>query len=492
MIKIPSNINILFIILFSVIIIIRLVKLDTTPIFGDEALYLDLSNRVIQNPSTWLDSLKYDVLPVSIWALALFGVIGDQFLNPLIVGRLAQIFFDIVSAFIIYLIGIRLFGKRVGIIASIIYLSNPLVFFHGRLVLLEPLTNLLTLSLVYLALKFYFEESFSSEKKLKKIKIFLIVIFSLTLLAAFFTKPLMAVSLPAILLIPLLFKKNKYPSLNLLIGFILGVGLISLFYLPLSKSFASHYLSKSNQSFDQSLLHLKLNLWRVFWWLKAYLTFPILFTTLLGFLLALFKKDRRLIWVIVWIVTIIFIESFFSANFYPRHLYLIAGPVALLISNILLKISKDRIILVSLLTLFLLVESWILNFNIIFKPQTAKIALEDRQQFFEDWTSGVGNKQITLKLKELSKKEQIFVFVEDTPSQTYPFSNLYDIGNTEVIPSTELFQGQFVNSPAFTQDKQKFLILNRNPSAPSSWPVKLIYSYPKGPVRTINLYQILD
>lgn len=239
-------------------------------------------------------------------------------------------------------------------------------------------------------------------------------------------------------------------------------------------------------------MHLKLNLWRVFWWLKAYLTFPILFTTLLGFLLALFKKDRRLIWVIVWIVTIIFIESFFSANFYPRHLYLIAGPVALLISNILLKISKDRIILVSLLTLFLLVESWILNFNIIFKPQTAKIALEDRQQFFEDWTSGVGNKQITLKLKELSKKEQIFVFVEDTPSQTYPFSNLYDIGNTEVIPSTELFQGQFVNSPAFTQDKQKFLILNRNPSAPSSWPVKLIYSYPKGPVRTINLYQILD
>ncbi len=474
--------------IFTLLVVIRFINLLSIPIFGDEALYLWLADEFKHNPSTYLKSINYGVFPLTIWTYAFFETITGNLINPLLLGRTLQVLFDIFTAGFIFLIGKKLFSIKEGLISAVIYLSLPLTFFHSRFALLEPLTSLFLTAGIYFSLCLI-----KSENTLKNI-----LLTSILITLAFFTKALAVVSYIAILLTPILsIKRNLskvlwYSSLKITLVFIVTSIFMALFYLPISQEFTSKFVSSNNGSLESTLIQLKLNLWRTYWWGKVYLTLPITLLTITGAFFIFLKKELRLVWLYTWLIISTVLECVFAANFFPRHLFMLASPISLICSYFISRILKENLRLITLTIFLFLIPSLKINFQIITNPKNAPIALEDKQQLYEDWTSGEGLKEVAQKLKSYSTNQKILVFVEDDPNLIWSLPTLYDLGNTKLYKSEELLKGNFLNTKEVEISKQypTYLILNRNPDVPKSWPAKLVFAHPKGPNRTINIYQL--
>ncbi len=73
--------------------------------------------------------------------------------NPLITAYVAS-FIGVLTTFFIFLIGKEIFGKKVGLIASFLYATLPLVVFYDRIYWNVTLVPLLTILLFYSIYKF--------------------------------------------------------------------------------------------------------------------------------------------------------------------------------------------------------------------------------------------------------------------------------------------------------------------------------------------------
>src|SRR3989344_8659821 len=128
----------------------------------------------------------------------------------------------------------------------------------------------------------------------------------------------------------------------------------------------------------------------------------------ISFIYAVFIKEWKVLWIICWLVAVIFLESLIGTNFLPRHLFLISAPIAMTAGFLFVKISDrfGNVIALLLMTLLFLMPLKI-NTQIVSNPENAPIALEDKQQFFEDWTSGVGLDRAASQLKNTSSEKEI-------------------------------------------------------------------------------------
>lgn len=476
--------------IFLLLTTLRLINLLNFPIFGDEALYLSLSDNLTRNYSLFLSSIKYGVMPVFIWILSLVFLINQDFFNLMFLGRIINVTLDLLSALLIYQISQKLFNKTTALLTTIFYLSLPLNFLHSRLILLESATNFFIILSLFLSLKLYNHTKF---------KISLLISTALPLTLSYFVKPLSIISFPMIFSLPIInilekkhftFKLIKPYLFKLLTLILTTTLLIALFYFPVSKEFSTRYLSSNDLT--NIIPNFKSNIWRVLWWSKIYFTIPVILILILAFLFGAIQKNIKVFWLIFWIFSATFLATFNAAHFYPRHLYLLAPPIAILCGQFLSRIYYfDKSIAFSLLILIIL-PSWILNFKIIFNPSNAPIVLEDRQQFFEDWSSGVNIEKISQTLNQLSKDTKIIVFTENEPSQFWVFKNLYKIPNAQIIPSANLFNSKFLEPELQNLiNNNTYLVLNKNQTAPKDWPVQKIASYPKGPNREISIYKLI-
>lgn len=486
---------IIYLVVF-LLVFIRFVKIDSIPIFGDEALYLSLADKILKDPRAIFDSIPYGVFPILIWIQAVVLMITKGSANPFIAGRILSISFDIAAAIIVYFIGKDLYDKKTGLFAVIIYLSLPLTFFHTRFFLLDSLTNLIVLAAVYVSIRGL------KYGILNRINLSWIFMSAFLLVASFFTKPLAVVSFGAIATTPVLFmirgkvknlRKFFWPFLNFFCSFVLATLFIALLYLPVSDQFNNRFVSDSNNSFVLSITHFKVNLWRSIWWVNNYLTLPVIFLVIISVFFSALRRWWTMLWFAGWAGMVVLLDSYFSAHFYPRHLLPVAAPVALITGSFFAKFYKLHFIFLFLF-FTVTVALWNLNLKILFTPQSAPIALEDKQQFFEDWTSGVGNIEIAKEIKRYSNGKKVAVFVEEGANQYWSFVNLYDFGGATVYPSKELAGGEFIKLDQLQSAESKqdvYIVLNRNPQAPDNWPVTLVYQTPKGPNRTINIYKVI-
>lgn len=478
------NSKILFTLIFTALVILRFSNLGKIPIFGDESVHLYLADKIIHNPSSLFDSIKFGVFPIAIWIQAFFQFTFGSFLNPLIIGRSVTVSSDLLSAFLLFKISQNFLNKTSTIVVPIIYLLLPLNFLESRLALLESFANL------FLTLALYFTVKLAASKE-QKGKINNFIFASGFLVVSFFTKPLALAAFPAITLFPVFQNKTglKKSLFSTFLVLFTVSAVILLFYLPTSSNFSRYIVNK--QPLTQLLSHFKLNLWRFFWWSTTYITIPILLATTLGCLSFFIKKDRKTLWLFFYLVSITVIECLFGLNFYPRHLYLLAAPVSLLLGYTFNQIYLLRKKLSILLLLAVLILPLRLDFQIITSPQTAPIALEDKLQLFEDWSSGVGDDEVVNKINQLSQNQKITLYVEDESSQTWVFQNLYHLNNTQIIPSNNLLLGQFIEPQLLLQGVgQKYYLLNKTQSKSDSWPGKLIFTVNKGPNRSMNLYSL--
>ncbi len=238
--------------------------------------------------------------------------------------------------------------------------------------------------------------------------------------------------------------------------------------------------------------NLKMNLFRSFLWLKIYYTLPILLIILLGSIKGILNKELKIIWALSWAFAIIILDSFVGGKlFYPRHLFPLAVPLSFIIAYACFEAFPTKRAFPVLIVFIVIIVSWRNNLNLITHPQLSTLAPEDKLQFFEDWSSGVGLKEISNDLKKLSENQQIYLYVGDEALLTWALPNIYGVGNTKIDIIKNYVGGETeVDLSRLDRGENYYLLLNKEPYPPRNFPVQLISSYAKGPNRTIDLYHL--
>lgn len=474
---------------------IRFVNLLNIPIFIDEQTYLKLGANSLRDSNQYFASLKYLVFPVVPWILAVFEFIFPK-INPLLLGRVIMVIADLLSAFFVYKIAKTVINQKYGIFSVLVYLLLPLNFFHSRVILLEPLTN----SFFLIGLYFYLKNFVCSNKKKGAQPGFKYISTTAALTLSFLSKPLAIVcfcSLPIFTIANILNQKGKLPKnifVKLAAPFLIftAVFVISLPLINIVWQGFSDYRAPFN--IFGLLINLKNNLWLTFWWLKVYLTPPILGVISAAIFYAALKREWYIIGIAVWLGVIIFLENLIGTNFLPRHLYLVAAPTALLAGYILYSIWIKTNNLARIAVVIAVLSVPVLSiFRMLSNPYVANLALEDKQQFFTDWTSGQGLALLASDLKQLPKDRDILIFSEAEVGFGWALKNIYQIPGVVVIDTNLMdvsYKSINLASVKPQGDFDQYLLLNRNTEPPSTWNIRLVKSYQKLPgLRLLKLYK---
>ena len=111
----------------------RVVTLSAFPIFNDEAIYLQYSQRIHEDwQKNKFISMNGEFAdwkpPLQYWLAAPFIEYGD---DPLLVGRVIAVIASVAGFFGTYLFAKELFSRREGVIASFLYVLCPPVLLHN-------------------------------------------------------------------------------------------------------------------------------------------------------------------------------------------------------------------------------------------------------------------------------------------------------------------------------------------------------------------------
>ena len=381
-------------------LLIRLLSINSLPIFNDEAIYIHWGQEFLKNPQ---EGWKIPIIlagrqpGLSI----LLGLSQLTPLDPLVSGRLLSIFFSFLT-FITFLYIVKKFDS-LNYQTILLFIFTPLLAFFDRLALPESIiTFIYTLSL-YIAI--------SIKKKPTIIKsIFL----GIAIATGWWFKSSILVILPSLLFLP--FKSSLIAVTTLII--IISPLLSHPLYSQVSR-FESLMLLSIPQ-----LLSFPLDLWlrnftSVFWWLLIYLT-PIIFIR------------RKNLLLLSFIFVPVVAEIILSKTFYSRYLVMIAPAVCAAAGKIKIKYLIPGI----LITVLILFSP--LGFYRIFGFIPAVSA--DFSQYVRGWTSGYGVKEAADWLKEKSKDGQLIVYVraDNGNPEDAMYVYLSNEKNITVLPITLL------------------------------------------------------
>lgn len=439
------------------------------PLFSDETLYLSLADYCCVSGFNYLMPVEKSIMPVVPYLISPLMSIKE--FNILWSARSMMVFTNLLSATVVFLIAKKLFPKySQALLVSIIYLLLPVNFLNSRLVLLEPITNLFMLLLTYSALNF--SKLLSQKARIIRKQVLInSFMFFLFLILSFLAKPISLIILPAILVIPLL--NLSYPTdkslylkhiyiyfLTLLLIFISLVILpVLLVYLD---NFSIYLLNPQTSSF---LTQIKTNFYKALVWSKVYFNpFIILYCFFAG-LYFLYKKKLTVIWLAFWVGSILIIEIVIGKNFFPRHLYYLSAPVSLLIAYLtylLAKLSNKffKIVLIIFLVVNLIFYSFV-DYQIIVDPKNAPLALEDKFQLYQDWTSGLGLEAVGNYFDKNNIKGVLVV--GDEPNLYWGLPNVYLLKNVDLYLDKQLSYSNSLKDLSLFKNKQPtYIILNYN------------------------------
>ncbi|KKR88145.1 MAG: hypothetical protein UU34_C0001G0142 [Candidatus Curtissbacteria bacterium GW2011_GWA1_41_11] len=455
-----------FIFLFS-----RLINLSTLPLFSDEAYVIARAQELWQTGDL-LGMIKFTTQPILIWLVALFIKLP---LGTVFAARLVSTLMGLITALLLAFTAGKFIHSNAKWLAFLIMMILPFPFFYDRTLLFE--SSLLT----WMTLAIF------------------VPVVGLPL--AILTKQIGWLSVPVIVMLHV--KKIKILSISLITTFlvIFAIWLLALgsweqiFKIIISQTAAPIGV---NANFKANLLLSKL-------WLTTYITWPFLLLMLLGLIregvLTIKKRGLRPILLIgLWSLLILFVETKIAVIFYPRYLYPILIGVVLLATSALwmlftlIRNYKNPLRLVTVLIGLIVIFYPSIKFGYTFmnSPKQSAIAHEDKLQFFDDWTSGVGSNEINIEIeKYLRSNNNLTVYVE---SENSYFITLQRRNN----PNFEIEIAHWLNEPLneiptniLEQENETWFVRNRHPDIPEDWPVTLITKVQKSPSRYVYLYRII-
>lgn len=374
----------LFSIIFSVALGIRLYNLTILPVFVDEAIYVRWSQVMATEATLRFLPLSDGKQPFYMWIL-MFLI--KFFENPLYAGRLISVVTGMGSLIGVFILSYLMFrSKKVSILASLIYCLSPFSVFFDRMALVD---SMLSMFGIWTAIFGYLTARY------KRLDLAMLTGFMLGFMAL--TKS------PAIfvaLLLPSFWLLSCWSSIWILGStYLIAFGMYNILRLGpnfglLSSRTADYVLPISHawtNTLDPLIPHLK----DFIVWLSSLGPLAIIPLALFGIYVGLNKHLKETLILILWVLVPVVVQAELGVTFTARYVYFAIPYLFILASLILLAQTKWIKILSYGLVVLFVIQSSVFNYHLLTNPETANLSRGERSGYLEEWTAGQGIKEIS-------------------------------------------------------------------------------------------------
>lgn len=418
---------------YVIFIITHIINLEKLPIFEDEALYLFLSDKISSSPLQFFFIYPQNgLLPMFGWLISLLNIF---FQDSLITGRLLNVLLASTLIFWVVKIGnLYKLDKRFQLMSIILLIISPIIHLNSRVALLDISVLVFTAWYIYFTLKY-----------LRVADHYTLYYLFFCALAAFLTKATSIFGLlPVIFLIWQNYKKNRILSLRLIsvyvFAFITVGSLMFFFGTQISEDSGSSLVT--HKSPPEILNQVKMNIFLTYYWAKAYYL-PFFFLPVIYLLFHhKIKNHQFYLFMVIWIISSIIFMVTLNRFYYPRHILILSLPLIVFTSALLTAIPK-RISLIIFIAICLIRLQ--LTWNIIANIYQADLALEDRFEYFENYTSGINLPKIASFLTDISKDKPITLWVDGSYVLEYGLRR--ELKNNQIIFKSYKLGDDFLPHP---------------------------------------------
>lgn len=479
----------------------RLYHILSLPIFTDEAIYTRWS-QIASTDAAWrFISLVDGKQPLFIWlSMIVIRFVSD----PLLAGRLVSVGAGLATMFGLYSVGYALFrSKRIGFIASFLYILFPFGLVYDRIGLYDSLVGALAIW------SLYFEILLIKRRQLD-IALILGMVMGLGVLnktSGFFSIYLLPVSL---LLFNFKTTQRGTKFMRWVFLAIVATVLTYGYYSILRLSPFFHIVDEKNTifvyPFSEWLLHPFLyfdsNMHGLIDWLIRYLTIPVVILVLVSFFINRKNYILEKLFLFAWFFLPFLALGLFGKTLYPRFILFMTLPLLVLaaysLHYILFSIKNQfyKIILVLLFTSVMIrTDYYILN-----DFANAPIPRIDLEQYINGWPAGGGIREAVAFFEEKSQNQKILIATEGTFGlMPYSFEiYLKDNKNVTVIgiwPIKDTIPQELLASArkmptyvVFYQPCPGCLSLG---GAPVAWPLNKVLDFKKGKDTNLTVYEVM-
>lgn len=450
----------LFWIVFILIYTYRFVKF---PIFEDEAINLLMAERLFVSPAAnFFIYLKHGFLPTLGWLISLLMIF---FRDSLLTGRLLSVLLASSLLYWFFLVGKEYkLPLRFFVLSACLLLFSPILFLNSRIALFDTAVMVFSVwSLFFLMLSF------------KKSKPFYLCVFFLVFLACLLIKFTSLFILPSLIyLFWVKFReikgliKYKHSLISVLSALTTFLLIISPFFFWVSGDLEMGLVF--NLKTGEIINRVRQNFWLFINWSKVY--YPFLPLSLLSFVVLVFDKRKTLgkelmTALLIWFTASLAIMVCFNRFYYPRHILMLLVPLQAIPVFVLLRYSvKTSILFVALVILMRIALFKDLVFDSTFTK--AKMAKEDRFQYFEDYTSGINISSIASFITSKALKnsdEKITVWLDGSWVMEYGIRRaLRQIPNLEIKSFVDFESHRYPIAGKVIKDpgRLNYVVVNKN------------------------------
>lgn len=472
----------------------RITNLLNIPIFTDEAIYIRWAQIGLADPVHRYISLTDGKQPLFIWLMYPFLKI---FSDPLFAGRFVSVLSGVFAVVGIYLLARELFGKKAAILSSVIYIFSPFTFLYDRLALYDSLLSGIGVWSLYLTVLL-----------VKKIRLDLALLLGLTVGLGVLTKSSAWIFLFSMPLSLILFEFKKKDIAKRLFNWV-GLSFVSfviaeIMYNTLRLSPWFYIIRQKNYSFIMTYAEFLKKPFETFWpnmnglvsMLISYLTLPILLIILIGIVLAVIKKDKKIIYLFLWFFIPFVSLGIIGKVFFPRFILFMVMPLFIIagsaLSNLISNYLKNKRL--SVITLILILAYPIYQcFLFLYSPVDVNIHQIDRNQLFDDWPSGYGVNEVITYIKDKAQTSKVVLGTEGTFGLNPAVYEIY-LGRNKNVEIQGFWPVGEVPKELLEASTRypTYLVFKDKQEIPDNWPLKLIAKYRRGKGDTFLLfYQVV-
>ncbi len=473
-------ITILLLALFT--FITRVINLTLIPIFTDEAIYIRWAQIGLADPAHRFIALTDGKQPLFTW---LMYPMLKIFSDPLFAGRFVSVMTGVVAVLGVYMVGRELFGKKIALISSILYIFSPFTLLYDRLALMDSLLSAIGIWSLYLEILL-----------VTRLRLDVALILGFTVGLGLLTKSsayFYIYLLPFGLILfdwkrtKLLKRLGKFIALSTIIIAITQVMYNALrlspwFYLIRQKNYSFIYTVPEIIKSPFSVFLPNLN--GLFQFLTAYLTIPLDILLVVALTYFIIRRDKKIILLFLWFVTPFLALALFGKVLFPRFILFMILPLliisARMIGEVGILFKKNNFILPIIAVLILIYPAY-QSFLLVYSPIKAAIPQNDRNQLMDDWPSGYGVKEVVSYLDRESKKGKLVIGTEGTFGLFPAAIEIYLKKNENIDirgywPVGEVPQDLLDSARIYPT----YLVFKDTQKVPSSWPLELVGKYPRG------------
>lgn len=404
----------LLVLILTIYFLFRLPNLTYQPVFADEAIYIRWAQVMKAEPTLRFLPLTDGKTPLFMWVMMpVFKVIAD----PLLAGRILAVFSGMATLIGVFLLGTIFFNKRVGLLSAFLIAITPYIVFFDRMALVDTMLSAFTVWSILIALLVV---------KLKRIDLAMVLGFLmggglLTKTPGMFNVVMMPLSA-----LTLNFSRNgRVKRVLQVFGlFLISIVIALAMYnaLRLGPGFTS--LSSRNSDYVRDPADLLVNPLDPFmphlrdlieWW-PLLLGYPVIIALGFGIIYGIIKRNRYLTAILLIALAPLLIQMALLRTFTARYMLFSIPPLLLVAAfglDNLIKLFK-RYETAILLTLIAGLLIWPAKFNylLVTDIENTPLPRNERRGYLEDWTAGVGLREIAAYLDNESKKGLIIVGTE--------------------------------------------------------------------------------